>query len=496
MINKELIQIMDLFNSKYKCSVCRRRLRYKADEIIHRENLHNQRRISYNCSFCGRSFNSFYMLRQHLMIVHLNEKPYQCRVCKKKFTHFLHLKKHCKIHMTDKLAFHNMIEYHNSRIKFSNSNINNDKSIFVEFFIMAKNPIRKCNKCCLNFSTDSDYLLHIWTEHMKCHNFICWKCNCKFSSNKSLLVHLNEHLDEKKFKCLLCSEEKCSEFGTFKHAKDHYEEFHLKPKFKPLFKLVCSSCNEYIDESTAVQHFKQCIPTSSNNFFCTECNLACYNHQLFELHKIQHNFLKQQASNKSCLIDSIISHGNANRSLGSLKIDDIALKILSMKQKKLEIEREETLVQYSPFLIDSRQKVSTEKHGIKLSNSKLNLPIEFSRYLLEKQWLDDQLLTKENLAKFSLGCLSQTNAINQCDLCGFSFRTIFELNSHKYSHLTSNNKRPFRCHLCLVTFSKSDQLKRHMIVHKVKEQDSVCQICFSSFSRKQDLDRHLLFHSK
>lgn len=492
MIKKDLIQIMDLFNSKYKCSICRRRLRYKADEIIHRQNLHNHKRTSFSCSFCDKPFNSFYMLRQHLMMVHLNEKPYQCRICKKKFSQFLHLKKHCRKHVTDKLSFHSMIEYENSRIVLPNPKINDKKSIFIQFSIIAKNPNRKCSECSVNFFTDAEYLLHIWTEHMKCLNLVCWKCNTNFLSIKSLLIHLNEHLDDKKFNCLLCN----NNFGTFENAKDHYVEFHLKSNLIPLFKLVCSNCNENIDESTSMQHFEKCSPSSNIDYFCVDCNLTFYNRQLFELHKIQHKSLKQQTLNKSFLIDSIISPANANKSVGGLKIDNIALKILSMKQKKIDIEREETLVQYSPFLIHPCQKTSFNNNTIKLSASRLNLPIEFSKYILEKKWLDDQLLTKENLTKYSLDCLSQTNTMYQCDLCGFSFKTIFELNSHKYSHLTTNNKRPFRCHLCMVTFSKSDQLKRHMIVHKVKEQDSVCQICFSSFSRKQDLDRHLLFHSK
>ena len=84
----------------------------------------------------------------------------------------------------------------------------------------------------------------------------------------------------------------------------------------------------------------------------------------------------------------------------------------------------------------------------------------------------------------------------KCENCGYMFKSLLDLNAHKQLHYSLNAKRPYKCHLCQVTFAKTDQLTRHMIVHQASELDSVCQICFSSFSRKQDLDRHMLFHSK
>ena len=83
-----------------------------------------------------------------------------------------------------------------------------------------------------------------------------------------------------------------------------------------------------------------------------------------------------------------------------------------------------------------------------------------------------------------------------CDLCGYSFENSFFLNQHKSLHLSDHSKRPYKCHLCQVTFSKSEQLMRHMVVHQANELDYVCKVCYSTFSRKQDLDRHMHFHIK
>lgn len=112
--------------------------------------------------------------------------------------------------------------------------------------------------------------------------------------------------------------------------------------------------------------------------------------------------------------------------------------------------------------------------------------------------------TSSSLLKMDAAAVENTNpnvyALNQfavkCDYCGYLFKSQLELTAHKLLHASTNPKRPFKCHLCLVTFAKCDQLTRHMIVHQATELDSVCQICYSSFSRKQDLDRHMLFHSK
>ena len=38
---KRVIQMLDLFNSKYDCKKCRKKLRYKADQIIHTKLKHN-----------------------------------------------------------------------------------------------------------------------------------------------------------------------------------------------------------------------------------------------------------------------------------------------------------------------------------------------------------------------------------------------------------------------------------------------------------------------
>lgn len=92
---KRVIQMLDLFNSKYDCNKCRKKLRYKADKIIHEKLKHS---ISYHlikCPECDLQFKTYFSLTSHLMTVHLNERPYGCKICHKKFHAFALLKRHC-----------------------------------------------------------------------------------------------------------------------------------------------------------------------------------------------------------------------------------------------------------------------------------------------------------------------------------------------------------------------------------------------------------------
>lgn len=52
---------------------------------------------------------------------------------------------------------------------------------------------------------------------------------------------------------------------------------------------------------------------------------------------------------------------------------------------------------------------------------------------------------------------------SKCDFCGYSFKCGGQIEKHKMLHASNNPKRPFKCHLCLVTFAKTEQLMRHMV---------------------------------
>ena len=101
---KRVIQMLDLFNSKYDCKKCRKKLRYKADKIIHEKLKHSNSYNFIKCPECDLQFKTYFTLTTHLMTVHLNERPYGCKICHKKFHAFALLKRHCnKKHLNTEL---------------------------------------------------------------------------------------------------------------------------------------------------------------------------------------------------------------------------------------------------------------------------------------------------------------------------------------------------------------------------------------------------------
>jgi hypothetical protein len=124
-----IIQILDLFNSKYDCKICRQKLRYKADEIIHVEFKHKKCASEHNnaisCPFCKETLRTYHQLTRHLMIKHLNERPYGCRLCKKRFSAFIKLKKHC---VQNHVAGSNNISGMNNSLSSTASSLSSNSS--------------------------------------------------------------------------------------------------------------------------------------------------------------------------------------------------------------------------------------------------------------------------------------------------------------------------------------------------------------------------------
>lgn len=610
----EIIKKLDLFNSKYDCKICRKKLRYKADEIIHlklKHGQHNQGQdLSIKCPYCQKIIKTFYHLKSHLMVEHLNERPYGCRLCKKRFHAFVQLKRHCSKHHSCNFEKNlhnltNLIDYNNSlfnctsqqdtedknvrcvkilnNVKFgeiifnkssANKSLNgslnsNDSLMDFEsndqnsniFTVIVKFNCIECKTCFMYFKTQSEFLTHIWSEHMsiksnsKSNINHCWQCNLKpglkskFCTQASLIEHLSlVHLNEKSFKCSLCSHDSTD----LDKVKDHLKLNHCNESITKSvsFVFACATCEQiYTNYDSILNHFKQnpeCNKDLSSNelFQCFDCNQTFNSKSAFELHLSQHQFLKNQETdsqfltnktpifinknniknsynNRQYSVDSLInSCKNRKPVVNTNRIDEIASKIISMKQQQLELEENLFRVN-SPLKIlpnsnnlnllnFSRDHLSTISSSIKnnsiLANSAFVIPDSsvlnrLSASLAKSAQQSQNLILQTSLYSPIQSMSLKANSVimapsSKCEYCGYMFKSQFDLDHHKMMHSSLNPKRPFKCHLCMVTFAKADQLTRHMIVHQANEQDFVCKICFSSFSRKQDLDRHMLFHSK
>lgn len=499
--NKNLIEYLDLFNSKYYCKVCRIKLRTQADEIIHMKYKHKNasttsKTRAIKCCYCSKQYKCYFKLKKHLMLKHLNEKPYACKLCvDTKYTQFVHLKLHFKAKHFNLLKdkhFNKLIDYSNSKPIDDDDdddqdvdNIENEEKEESVDKLVVKNEIdssidkqinysvnvklncykcKLCPKVCLN---EANYLIHKW-EHLinsnRCNNntsidmnsshLFCWLCTTNNSSSTNTLplstfksyydleLHLQKfHINQYSYECSLCKE-LFYDFNLYRmHViRTHVNNTILTSDINNRIRFNCVFCKHmFNNHKEVVIHIMNAHNGNngvdiSNFYKCNQCDDRYVNKISFNLHLKQHDFVNKM--NKTIFNGtSHIHHNNNNQS-------------------------HQARVETTPNNSSSTTvKIKTQP----------SLPAIQSK---------------------------RGNSSHICNLCGYSFENGFFLNQHKSLHLSDHIKRPYKCHLCQVTFSKTNQLMRHMIVHQVNELDYMCKLCFSTFSRKQDLDRHMNFHLK
>lgn len=328
----EIIKKLDLFNSKYSCTICRRKLRYKADEIIHLQLKHRKQSPSdstvasstrmIDCPLsCGRTFSTYYRVRAHLSRCHLHERPYGCKLCKhKRFYEFVTLKAHfVKHHQPQFNAIYDVIDYENSkfdsdtsqnirrvnffhdRFQFSEILFDADKAALVSktFTLIKHANMMSCNsKCaaaCDNNNTTSnlnnqhtalnlnnrrrilfrnscDYLVHIWLKHMN-GKLTCWMCSNAASLSTTTTATAAQF-----------------QFQTEALLAAHLNEKHLIELDLPTYK--CSVCNCSFDNVQVAKFHLKTEHLRDNDedgsfqvaFACSKCEQIYANEKLLDRH--------------------------------------------------------------------------------------------------------------------------------------------------------------------------------------------------------------------
>ncbi|XP_051170853.1 zinc finger protein 436-like isoform X6 [Leptopilina boulardi] len=84
------------FKPKYECEICHRRM-VSQENLDQHILLQHERRESFVCEECGKSFNENHRLKQHMM-THTGDRPYDCHVCGKAFARRTSFRQHLLIH--------------------------------------------------------------------------------------------------------------------------------------------------------------------------------------------------------------------------------------------------------------------------------------------------------------------------------------------------------------------------------------------------------------
>ncbi|CAA9990131.1 zinc finger transcription factor, putative [Plasmodium knowlesi strain H] len=84
--------------------------------------------------------------------------------------------------------------------------------------------------------------------------------------------------------------------------------------------------------------------------------------------------------------------------------------------------------------------------------------------------------------------------IRTCHVCSMIFSNKKLMQRHLMS--VHSESRPFKCHLCVKTYKRSDHLKNHILTHKDNKEKIkyTCSICQSTFDTPKDLRSHKIRH--
>ncbi|XP_077267818.1 uncharacterized protein LOC143900399 isoform X4 [Temnothorax americanus] len=84
------------FKPKYECEICKRRM-VTQENLDQHILLQHERRESFVCEECGKSFSENHRLKQHMM-THTGDRPFDCHICGKAFARRTAYRQHLLIH--------------------------------------------------------------------------------------------------------------------------------------------------------------------------------------------------------------------------------------------------------------------------------------------------------------------------------------------------------------------------------------------------------------
>ena len=182
--------------------------------FISKQEMINQKNY---CFLCKKSFSTMGNLRNHIMTIHQNQKPFKCPFpnCEKKYSIKSRLQVHYRTHTGTKPFICN----------FCGKAFNEKGNLKThERFHSELRPF-KCDKCSKTYKTNGHLKDHIEIQHLKIRKFECKYCDKKFGRISTLKAHIRTHTGEKNYKCHI---ESCNKYFAEKGNMEIHYKRHLK----------------------------------------------------------------------------------------------------------------------------------------------------------------------------------------------------------------------------------------------------------------------------
>jgi hypothetical protein len=339
--------------------------------------------------------------------------------------------------------------------------------------------------------------------------YSCSKCRVKLRSHADKLIHTEiihgkdfnpNFYSNRKYKCIYCTE--C--FKLYSQLKDHLNQAHLNKSLRACKIRSVEFENRIVLKSLhGIEKHASDFSLHANNKWSFDSNKPRTSSTDLFKREFEHSCIKGSAFN-ACRVEPsmnstkyMMSHNRvspkfdthliAKHRLDAHQENNVADRINFVANSELT-PSQNSLFKYLSYQLEVSKQLEEVNEHIRRQSEK-------NQETGCKSYLDCNEVQRTRIDQDSSILFSANEKGAMCSCCGFDLPDDSGFrNQHFSMHLSVDQKRPYKCHLCHLKFSKPEQVLRHMTVHDTKNPNFLCSICFSTFSRKQDLGRHMSFH--
>ncbi|XP_051030143.1 zinc finger protein 473 [Phodopus roborovskii] len=376
----------------------------------------------------------------------------------------------------------------------------------------AKTKFYRCKKCGKTFSQAFLLAGHLKTHPQKLYE--CATCPEVFHIQKQFVQHRKTHFVKTVFECQECKRSFKQRSSLIEHQAVHTGEKPYK----------CSECGKALSHSSTLK-IHQRAHSGEKPYTCSECGKAfCRSTHLSEHQRIHSGYRPYQCpqcvrtfSRPSHLIQHQQSHAT-EKPFGCAECKDA----FSHREQLVQHRKVHT----TEPLYECEQ---CGEHFLCSSTLSCHLSIHTRESRGDKVWGQNSKHTGKGFKYNKRGKASKHNTYvgqqkshtqatpSECNPCVKNYDHSVQLacrqsihagvkpdehtepeksvlSTSVSEHLPSGSEPPFKCNKCKRTFSQSDQLLRHQLVHS-GEKPFKCDHCDRAFKQSNHLIQHQRVHT-